>query len=247
VIWVKGNHDAEANADAAHHLAPNVNFVPHYDEFPLRVRHGHENCLFNAPDPTGREFPLGYFISRFVATAAARGMAEVGMNFRTIWKSGPKLVALLEHGALVDCVFDVVRNAAGIKLEDRVIMPNGSTVEVSDVRATYQNLIAEWNQHKGNAMEAVLCEWDPFYDLPVNKPYLNINGHSHDHKYSSLITGGVYANLGSWCARDAHFAKTWLENAGQVNETLRAELFKWEPGVGAQSASTRASILTGGR
>ena len=124
-------------------------------------------------------------------------------------------------------------------------MPNGTAIKVSDVRATYQDLVDEWRKHRpGSVMDAVLCEWEPFYDPPVNRSYLNIIGHSHDHKYSSLVTGGVYMNLGSWCSEEAHFAKTWLEGAGQNNEILCGELFRWTPGIGAESASTRTRLAT---
>jgi UDP-2,3-diacylglucosamine pyrophosphatase LpxH len=247
VIWCKGNHDGEATGDDAHHLAFNVNLVPHYDEFPLSVRHGHEGCLFNAPDPMGRPYPLGYFISRFVATAAARGKAKVGLNLQLLFKSGDQLVALLEHEPLAKCVFDAVCHAADISLTDKVIMPDGNSLEVGVVRVTYQNLVDEWKAHRpGKVMDAVLAEWDPFYALPVGKNYLHIRGHSHVRSYGALGAGGVYMNIGSWCSPEASFAKTWIENPGEPNEVLRAELFQWDPAAGAISKSTRAIVPTGG-
>jgi len=245
VFWILGNHELGATASDAHYLHPQINFLPRYDEYPLRVRHGHEGCLFNGPDPRGRDVPLGYFISRFVATAAARGLHPVGLSLQLLWNSGPELVALLKAAPLAECVFDAVCHAADITLDDDVIMPDGSARKVGEVRATYQDLVHEWGEaHGGYVMNAVLAEWDPFYDLPVSKRYLNIIGHSHEHKYSSLVTGGVYLNLGSWCGNEAHFAKSWLENAGESNEVVRAQLFRWDPVAGPQSASTRAILPT---
>ena len=231
ITWIEGNHDAGAGSAAAHRIAPNVRFVPGFDDPPLRLRHGHENCLFNAPDPAGRQFPLGYFISRFVATAAARGLAPVGLNLQLLWHSGPQLVALLGKEPLAKCVFDAVCHAADVSLTDGVIMPDGSARNLAEIRATYQNLVAEWDSARGNAMEAVLCEWEPFQGLDNGKPYINIFGHSHD-RYNAPIhaTGGRYVNVGSWCGKQAHYATTWIEQvAGKP--TMNVRLSRWEPDI----------------
>jgi hypothetical protein len=119
-------------AEHARELAPSIIFGPRFDRYPLRVRHGHEDALFNAPDPTGRDFPLGYFITRFTAKAAEQGLPEMSFSFRTILKSGGEVVRLLRQQPLVDCVFDTVLKATGVKLEDRVVMPDGSSIEVGN-------------------------------------------------------------------------------------------------------------------
>lgn len=236
VIWCRGNHDAEATPVTARHLADGVSLVPRYnDAFPLRVWHGHDDCLFNGPDPTGRPFPLGYFISRFVATATARGLAEVGLNIRTFLKVGPELAFLLETEPLAEIVFDVVRKAADIKLEDQVIMPDGRTVAVSDVRKQYENLVAEWRRNRSTSVaRALLCESDPYHDVPTGL-HLNIAGHSHDAKVKPEIR---YINLGSWCGKDAYFGKTWLHHAQLLDETLCGALYKWDGGVASQIGET---------
>jgi UDP-2,3-diacylglucosamine pyrophosphatase LpxH len=236
VIWCQGNHDAGVDTAAARHLADNVKLVPRYnDEFPLRICHGHEDCLFNGPDPSNRPFPLGYFISRLVATAAARNLCDVGVNVRTFLKIGPDLALLLETEPLAEIVFDVVRKAADIKLEDRVVMPDGSTIAVGKVRADYQDLVSEWRKHRTTSVaRALLCEADPYHDVPTGF-HLNIAGHSHAAK---VIEGHGYINLGSWCGKDAYFGKTWLEYAGHADELLCGALYKWENGVSTQFGKT---------
>ncbi|HEU4732710.1 MAG TPA: hypothetical protein VFT22_32665, partial [Kofleriaceae bacterium] len=219
-------------------------FMPSYGhEFPLRVSHGHEDSLFNSPDPMGRDFPLGYFITRFVATAASRGLGEVGVNWRTILGSGPQLVALLEHHPLAECVFDAVRSAAAISLDDRVIMPDGEARKVSEIRAAYRNLLGEWNERrKPRWQSALLCEYDPFYDHGVGTPHLYIAGHSHDRVYTYHASYGTYMNLGAWCGSRAYFGKTWLENAGERDEVLCGRLYEWSSETGETAASTCAPV-----
>lgn len=236
VIWCQGNHDAEATPETARYLADGVQLVPRYnDAFPLRVWHGHEDCLFNGPDPMRRPFPLGYFISRFVATAAARGLAEVGVNIRTFLKVGDQLARLLETEPLAEIVFDVVCQAAEIEVRDQVKMPDGRTIAVSEVRREYESLVAEWRKNRNTSVaRALLCESDPYYDTPTGL-HLNIAGHSHGAK---VVADHRYINLGSWCGKDAYFGKTWLACPEHLNEILCGALYKWDNGVVTQVGQT---------
>lgn len=235
VIWCLGNHDGEATAETARHLADGVQLTPRYDAFPLRAWHGHPDCLFNGPDPMGRPFPLGYIISRFVATAAARGLAEVGLNIRTLLKVGHGLAYQLETEPLAEVVFDVVRKAADLKPEDQVILPDGQTVAVSELRTRYENLVDEWRKHRSTSVaRALLCESDPYHDVPTEL-HLNIAGHSHDAKVKPELR---YINVGSWCGKDAFFGKTWLQHAGLLGERLCGALYKWDHGVASQIGET---------
>lgn len=234
VIWCIGNHDAETIPDDARHLADGVQLVSSHKVFPLHARHGHEDCLFNAPDPKGRLFPLGYYISRFVATAAACGAGAVGLNIRTLWNV-PDLAKRLLTEPLAKLVFDVVRDRAGLKPQDQVIMPDGQKVALSELRTRYENLIDEWKHHWTVPMnKAVLCESDPSCTISAD-PHLHILGHTHDAKVDSDL---AYINVGSWCDKDAYFAKTWLESPGQDNEILSGALFQWKNGVATQIGDT---------
>jgi len=245
VFYIRGNHDDQVTADHVHEIASSIIFGSRYDRPPLRVRHGHEDALFNAPDPTGRPFPLGYFITRFTATAAERGLPAMSTSFRTILKNGPEVVKLLKHKPLTECVFDTVLRETGVTLGDEVVMPDGSTVLVGNVRETYGNLVAEWNEHRPtNAFTAIMCEWDPYYALPVGTPHVNIVGHSHDRKFAWADAFGMYLNLGAWCGEKAHFARTWLEDAGGPHEQMWGQLYRWDPDTGAQACSPKAGIPT---
>lgn len=244
VFYLKGNHDHSVTAEDARLLVPGIIYGPHYEEYPLRVYHGHEEALFNAEDPAGRKFPLGYFITRLTATAAARGASAIHLSFRTILNSGGEVLKLLKSKPLAECVIDTILRATGVKLEDKVVMPDGSTIEVGNVRETYQNLVNEWNEHRStSAVTAVMCEWDPYNALEPGKPHLNIMGHSHDRRFSYGDAFGMYLNLGAWCDGKAHYAKTWIENPGRSNEILCGQLYRWTSG-GAEAVSPHAGVPT---
>lgn len=242
VLWLLGNHDLGTTADDVHYVHPKINFLPFYNEGPLRIQHGHDACLFNGPDPMHRDYPLGYFISRFVATAVARGLHPIGLSLQLLFSSKAELVALLNGAPLAECVFDAVCKAARIAMTEDVIMPDGSTRKVEEVRATYSNLLHEWT--RGSALDAAAAEYDPYYGIDVGgTPHLHVMGHSHDRKCAWLAAGG-YMNLGAWCGEKTHFGRTWLENPGTPDERLCGQVCEWRSGVGIVDHSTILRIPT---
>lgn len=124
---------------------------------------------------------------------------------------------------------------AGIKLDDRVIIPDGSEVEVRKVRSEYEHLVTDWRKHRTTSVaRALLCESDPYHDVPTGL-HLNIAGHSHNAMVKDNLG---YINLGSWCGKDAYFAKTWLEYGATNDELLCGALFKLQDGVSTQQGKT---------
>ncbi|HEX7840807.1 MAG TPA: hypothetical protein VF469_25190 [Kofleriaceae bacterium] len=238
IYWIEGNHDAGAGAEAAHHIAPNVSFVTGgLDDPPLYIHHGHENSLFNAPDPAGREFPLGYYISRFVATAAARGLAPVGLNLQLIWKKRDELLAFVKGQPLAVSVLNAVCDAAHINPnspDEHVVMPDGSKPLVSKIREQYQNLTDDW-EHSGlgSWKDALACEWDPFYSMGASSDCIYIMGHSHGWfpGGSPGMASTRYRNLGAWCGKEAHYATSYLEDAGKGVKEMKVTLSKWGPDI----------------
>lgn len=242
VLWILGNHDLGTTESDVHHVHSGIKFLPFYQEGPLRIQHGHDTCLFNGPDPMNRDYPLGYFISRFVATAVARGLHPIGLSLQLIFHSKPELVRLLKGAPLAECVFDAVCRAARIAMTEDVIMPDGNARKVEEVRATYSALLHEWNH--GSALDAAAAEYDPYYGIDVGrKPHLDVMGHSHDRKCAWLEAGG-YMNVGAWCGDKTHFGRTWLEDPGMPDEKLCGQVCKWQSGVGIVDQSTILRIPT---
>lgn len=230
LIYIVGNHDMQVSAEVAHALAPNTVFGPVYEEFPLRVTHGHDHCLFNASDPGGRKYPLGYFITRCCATAARNGAAhDMGWNFWSLFNGGAEIVRWIKDSKpLSQCVMDFVKDATGVSDSTPITMPDGSTTTLTEVKQEYASLVHDWNTHKPNhAATAVLCEWDPWSDLPSG-PRVNIMGHSHRRVFATNDYYGLYLNLGTWCDGVPNFASAEVTNADP--DTMVVQLSRWENG-----------------
>lgn len=230
--WIEGNHDAGAGVEAAHEIHPNVCYTLGFERPHIQVRHGHETCLFNACDPNGRPYPIGYYLSRLCATAVAAGHASIGLNFQLIWDCKDKLIAVAKGDEeIVDGVLDAVRGKARVDPEASFVMPDGSRVSLSVVRTWFHHLRRDWKAaHRGNWLDAVACEYDPFYGLDRGPRMLCIAGHTHD-RYVAMLSSpeSRYVNVGSWCDEEASYATLVVEN--DRIEPTRAHLATWGPSI----------------
>lgn len=231
IYWIEGNHDADAGVAAAHYIHPNVCYALRFDRPPLHVRHGHETCLFNAKDPRHRPFPLGYYLSRLCATAAAKGYGSIGLNFQLIWDCKEKLLAILEGSELVDGVFKAVRDEARVDPAASFAMPDGGSIPLSEVQVEYQNLRHDWEAAGlGGWVRAIECEYDPFYGIEHAGNILYIAGHSHDMHIGLLSSPeSRYVNVGSWCDERASYATLNVED-GIITPTS-VHLATWGPDI----------------
>ncbi|MEZ4404476.1 MAG: hypothetical protein R3B06_30935 [Kofleriaceae bacterium] len=224
IRFLPGNHDMDVVAADVAPLGIEFHTAPFVDGL-VSVSHGHERCLFNGSDPAGRPRPFGYYISRFVATATHRDAGGAGFDLWLALKNPDEVLALATGGtSLGEAVFDVVVAAAGLRLDERVLEADGSSVAVGDVRAMYADLFDEWNRAGRNAaVEAVACEWDPWYGLPFAVDTLAIAGHSHLRTFSFVPDARrLYMNLGTWTRGTPCFAVTWTD----PRHTWGA-LYKW--------------------
>lgn len=230
IIWIPGNHDMETTADDVHRVfGPSVAFGKQLDLPPLRVRHGHEGSLFNAPDPGGRPYPIGYFITRMTATGVERGRPGVNLDLWTVLKNSSSVLSALRGQPVSECIFDVVMKATGVTTRDVIEMPDGSVMPVVNVRTLYDSLISDWSAHRGDFATAVEAEWDPFYDLPVSGPHINVVGHSHHALSSQGAAYGAYLNTGTWCSNEPSpsYVSAWEEDDGT---TQCAQVVHWDDG-----------------
>jgi len=230
LIYLSGNHDMQVDSAVAHALAPSTVFGPRYEEYPLRVTHGHEHALFNGSDPAGRKYPLGYFITRCCATAERDIGKKLDLNFWSVFGGADQIVKWIkDRKPLGSCVMDFVMKATGVTDTTPIVMPDGSHVTPAEVKTQYDALVDEWNAHKPNhAATAVLCEWDPWNDLPIGKQFVHIMGHSHNRVFTYNAGYGVYVNLGTWCAGTPNFAVTEVK-ADKPNDMI-IELCRWQNG-----------------
>jgi hypothetical protein len=95
----------------------------------LLAEHGSAHAMFNAPDPVnnpGSRLPLGYFISRVLATKTY----NTGHQDRHWWTYVDDILEVVGPDKLAHCVFEAVLEEADLSLETQIEMPkrNGQTV-----------------------------------------------------------------------------------------------------------------------
>jgi hypothetical protein len=114
--YIPGNHDMNVTSEDLASLGFTFHAGP-VVEGPFRISHGHDRCLFNGPDPTGRPRPFGYYISRFIATAAKRSPTKKEFNLWLVLRNPDDVLALATGGKrLGEAVYDVVvKEAAGLR------------------------------------------------------------------------------------------------------------------------------------
>jgi UDP-2,3-diacylglucosamine pyrophosphatase LpxH len=178
----------------------------------LRAEHGSAHAMFNAPDPInnpGSRLPLGYYISRVVATK----YYNTGHGDRHWWTYVDDILEAVGPDRLAASAFEAVLEEAGLSFNTKIVMPsrNGQpvTITAQEVKDKYQNLYTQWQERVGVgiALKSILAEigyLDDAADRLCKKNDTNIVvfGHSHDwvlDKDSWFVDDRIYANCGTWC------------------------------------------------
>lgn len=250
VVCMPGNHDMQVSEEVLKRHVPQLIYggsaynKSRYRTGRLLAEHGSSYAMFNAPDPINdprSRLPLGYFISRVVATKAAR----TGAAKRHFWTFIDDLLELLGPQKLPQAVFEAILEEANIRDDAKIILgtedqtPEGTpiTITVQAVRERYADLYEQWESHygKGLAFKAVMAEigyLGDFADYLSKKGDTNIIifGHSHDSqldKDSWFVDDRIYANCGAWCdeKKPCSFIETQKDETGRE---YHVRLMKWE-------------------
>jgi hypothetical protein len=194
VTYVPGNHDMGiTTADLAGVARPGsphrigvVDELPHYPlrrpdgtvDTRLAMAHGHHFTLFNAPDVDGpwAPLPLGYFVTRAVATSWARRLAPGTTVAELAGQGAPNGIDLRRLRSLASgwagasiaaALLDFVVTATQVDLDEPVLMPDGSATTLRDARDAYTGLWRDWAEDHGGggigaaaAMRATLADFD---------------------------------------------------------------------------------------
>lgn len=190
VSYLAGNHDMGITADdvallaspGGHHVVlregGESGRAPYVPVEGIGFTHGHEHTLFNAPDDVApwAPLPLGYFVTRAVATGAAR-LLEPGQTVAELANQGSpngidlqSLVGIaggLGARSVGAAVIDLVCAATGFGLDDQIAMPDGSTVTMREARAAHADVWTRWSDRHGggrvghaNAVRAAIADFD---------------------------------------------------------------------------------------
>lgn len=221
VIYLPGNHDMSVTREFIQSNFPGMIFGGSarynsvYRTGRLRAEHGSAHAMFNAPDPInnpGERLPLGYFISRIVATREY----ETGISKRHYWTYADDLLETLGPQKLAASVFEALLEEANLSENVSISMPSrgGEEVKITarEVKEKYSDLYGQWKDYYGfgAAFKAIMAETGHLghmADKLCKKSDTNvvIFGHSHNwdlDKDSWFVDDRIYANCGAWCDDD---------------------------------------------
>ncbi len=235
VTYVPGNHDMGITADEVASIASPrghrvrlVEDVPYHPLGPadrrIALAHGHHHTMFNAPHATNpwAPLPLGYFVTRAVATGWARRL-EPGQTVADLPGQGAPngidrrslgaVASGLGAGSIAAALVDFVSGATGVGLDEPIAMPDGSTATLGDARIAYAECWSDWARGAGggyfgtaSAYRAAMADLDGSYlgwfaqqaALPHGTE-LVVMGHTHV-PVSGLRSAAVqYVNTGFDC------------------------------------------------
>jgi UDP-2,3-diacylglucosamine pyrophosphatase LpxH len=188
VTYVPGNHDQGITADevasirtrGGHHVRL-VEEVPYLPVPGLAMAHGHHDTLFNAPVTSGpfAPLPLGYFVTRAIATRWAQGLAEGQTVAELAGQGSPNGIDLrsligvasgVGARSVAASLLDFVAGATAMAPHEPIVMPDGSTATLLDARAAYADMWTEWSVAHGGGVagqstagRATLADFDGTY------------------------------------------------------------------------------------
>jgi UDP-2,3-diacylglucosamine pyrophosphatase LpxH len=229
VLYLPGNHDMGVNLKLIQRNFPGMIFGGSalynsvYRTSRLRAEHGSAYAMFNAPDPInspGTRLPLGYFISRVIATKTR----DTGDEKRHYWSYADELLETLGPQKLAASVFKAVLEEACLNDKTAIRMPKrngkGESVTAIQVIEKYAALYDQWQETygAGEAFKAMMAEigfLGNLADRLCKKKDTNvvIFGHSHDWKLDKdklFVDDRIYANCGTWS--DDSKKCTWVES-----------------------------------
>ena len=188
VTYIPGNHDQGVTADEvasirsrSGHQVRLVEEVPYQPVPGLAMAHGHHDTLFNAPAASGpfAPLPLGYFVTRAVATRWTQGLddgqtvaelagqgAPNGIDLRSLIGAASGVGAR----SVAATVLDFVAAATAMSPLTDIVLPDGSTATLLDARAAYESTWTEWADANGGGVigqsaagRATLADFDGTY------------------------------------------------------------------------------------
>ena len=188
VSYIPGNHDqgvtreevASIASPGGHHVTL-VETVPYIPLPRLAMAHGHHDTLFNAPTTSGpfAPLPLGYFVTRAVATRWSLGLDEGQTVAELAGQGAPNGIDLkslvgvasgVGARSVAATVIDFVAGATAMSPVTEIVMPDGSTANLLDARTAYADCWTEWaDAHGGGVVgqsaagRATLADFDGTY------------------------------------------------------------------------------------
>jgi len=228
VRYLPGNHDMLVDSASIHAKFPMMTFGGNHDyglqyiDGNVVTEHGTSSAMFNGPDHE-HGLPLGYFISRMIATYNAYTDNEGDMDLFSVAGSVIRGFVdgdLTDKRKLIGLVVSAVCKATGLNLNTKILMRPDAPVDtggrgyitVKDVKGIYADLAVNWKKGPDHLLPAIPaadvdCHNVELMVKPLCDGHLTgvaVMGHTHDETniYSKKSRKGyAYSNCGCWCKK----------------------------------------------
>ncbi len=235
VTYVRGNHDMLVTAsDVAkitsvsgkYHLQFSKDIYHSRVDPRVLLTHGNDFTMFNAPDlaSTNRfaPLPVGHFVTRTVATywqsrlkpgQTVADIPDQGAPNGVDWFSIVKNWLKTRDASLAAALIDGIAGKEGVPEDHPILLADGSTTTLAEVKHVYDSLFSEWVAGNGGgkdgllvATKAALADYDASYmgwfaqrQAFLSNCQLVVMGHTH--RPISGLTGSLvnYINSGFEC------------------------------------------------
>ena len=218
VLYIGGNHDMGITKQHIEEHFPGMIYAGRcFRTGRLLAEHGHYYCMFTAPDYQNvpkYNLPIGYFISRAVATKAAL----TGSGERRYETYMDDLIDIVGPKTLSQCVFEAVCEEAFIEKDAffKLRAYSGMEIEFSfdSVKRVYQNLYDQWENNNGTVtcIKSLLAETgmlEIIAQVLLKQDDNKVIVMGHSHKPSIIkYDNGIYANCGAPCEGQLTYIET---------------------------------------
>ncbi|WP_287169904.1 MULTISPECIES: metallophosphoesterase [unclassified Microcystis] len=178
VTYVRGNHDMNVtqedlnkiqNPDYTIKLSPSDIYFPlGEDNKKIVCTHGHLYAMFNAPDTSVKfnPLPVGHFVSRAAAYELQQtlppGKTVADLTGQTSpngidLKSLAKTIMGAQSGfSVTDLLLNYITQASKMPEIQPIILPDGQTTTIAEVKPLYSQLWQQWINNNGGARDGLL-------------------------------------------------------------------------------------------
>ena len=250
VSYITGNHDMSFHPPVIMKYFHDISCAPSRHRGNIFMQHGHQHSMFNAPDPVNdlddSMLPLGYYMSRVVATRKAHTNEP---HVKDPWGYFDDVLESLGPETLASCVWEAVLEECCIPEMAKIVMSKDREIGVGEVRFRYQNLFKQWVKlyGLGEAARGVLAETGHLGMIAdrICRKSKDINivvlGHSHRPCVDLdrwPIHDRIYANPGAWVGSKAHFLELEVT---KTRDSVR--LYQWQDRQSRPKLIKKATLI----
>lgn len=227
LFYTNGNHDFDLMPAEIENQINGIRAIKYYRTGRIHAEHGNRFDIYNKPDfitDPAYGKPIGYFISRLVASAGGReiGILDLPSFIDDI------LEAALTDQKIFSSIIEGLAERVNMGDEDPILMPNERKITIGELKERYEKLSDVYNKRELiadlfqrrylNGPADRLCQK---YDFNIV-----IFGHTHNamiDKDYFLVEDRIYANTGSWCKDKAYCVE--IDKSPRASGRVRVNLY----------------------